>query len=332
MKTSINSDIRISKGFLDSLSDIIFVFDNQRNVLFANSVLYERLNYRSQDLIGKDISILYSPDQKYNIKEPIEKALQNEFVTINIPLISRKGHKINVNTKFFRKSWNGEKVILGVAQNPIIQAYTIFNKEDKNWKKFYKNVLNAIQDGINILDTNYENILVNSWMDKKYSFVPTLIGKKCYEVYQQRKSICPWCPCEKTFISGEMNTSVVPYPSSENPQGLLELTAYPINNERGKVIFIIEYVKDITKRVKTEQELKKSEERYRTLYQNTPIGISITDFDGNVLAMNDRMKIITGFESIDEFNRVKVSSTYKNPLERENMLKELKYRFNGNRR
>jgi signal transduction histidine kinase len=81
-----------------------------------------------------------------------------------------------------------------------------------------------------------------------------IIGKQCYEVYQLRDTICPWCPCVITLRTGQQQHAVVPYPSERNPDRWLDVSAYPLRNTRGNIIGIIEHVRDITVRRKVEQE------------------------------------------------------------------------------
>ncbi len=49
---------------------------------------------------------------------------------------------------------------------------------------------------------------------------------------------------------------------------------------------LIAYVRDITEHKKSEEALKASEENFRALFEHTPDGILILDFEGNILAAN----------------------------------------------
>lgn len=57
-------------------------------------------------------------------------------------------------------------------------------------------------------------------------------------------------------------------------------TSKPILNENNEIIFIQGFLQDITERKKVEERLKESEERYRTLFEDSPIALLEEDFSG----------------------------------------------------
>ncbi len=122
---------------------------------------------------------------------------------------------------------------------------------------FLNNVFDAIQDGISVLNPDLTIIHTNKIMEKMYAPHMPLKGKKCFEVYQERKSMCPWCPSNKTLLDGKRHTEIVPYPSENNPIGWIELSSYPMFDKSGKVAGVIENVKDITDR-KYAEEVEKA--------------------------------------------------------------------------
>nr|HDM59032.1 PAS domain-containing protein [Bacillota bacterium] len=107
-----------------------------------------------------------------------------------------------------------------------------------------------------VLDSNLNIMKVNRWMEKMYSTKAPLVGKKCYEVYQQRDSPCPFCPSLPAIKTGELQTTVVPYPLEKEPTGWIELSAFPLKDANGDVVGVIEYVKDITERRRAEEALE----------------------------------------------------------------------------
>ncbi len=147
-------------------------------------------------------------------------------------------------------------------------------------ERFMKNVFDAIQDGISVLDQDLNVVQTNKWMEEMYAGQSPLPGKKCYAAYQGRSSPCPWCPSLLTLESGRQHTEVVPYPSAEEPVGWIELTAFPFKDDDGQTVGVIEYVKDIT-------PLRESEERHRALFEGFPDAIFLADPDsGEILGAN----------------------------------------------
>jgi len=83
----------------------------------------------------------------------------------------------------------------------------------------------------------------------------------------------------------------------------LAFTAAPIRNAGGTVIGAIETLEDITDRKVTEEELRKSEEKYHNLYENAVIGIYRIAPGGQFLDANARAARILGYDSADELIR-----------------------------
>ena len=84
-------------------------------------------------------------------------------------------------------------------------------------RRFLQDVFEAIQDGMTILDCEFNIVRANPWMEKMYAPQMPLVGKKCYRAYQKRESPCPDCPARRTLATGEAHSEMVPYPSAENP-------------------------------------------------------------------------------------------------------------------
>jgi len=166
-------------------------------------------------------------------------------------------------------------------------AFTLSKNKDavalRESEQFLQNVFDAIQDGISVLDPSLTIIKVNHWMEQKYPEYMPIIGRKCYQVYQKRQTPCPWCPSLRTLESGEVNSEIVPYPTADHPTGWIELSSFPVKDETGRVVNIIEYVKDITKRKLAEQSLR---EESLTLNQIQD-RVTVTDLDGYITYIND---------------------------------------------
>jgi PAS domain S-box-containing protein len=134
-------------------------------------------------------------------------------------------------------------------------------------ERFLQGMFDAIQDGLSVLDTDLTVTRVNQWMEQMYADQTPLVGQKCYALYQQRESPCPWCPALRTLETGKAHSTTVPYPSSDEPSGWIQLSAFPLKDSQGKVTAIIEYVQDITEQVEAAQVLQEQAEQLEALRQ-----------------------------------------------------------------
>jgi PAS domain S-box-containing protein len=71
--------------------------------------------------------------------------------------------------------------------------------------------------------------------------------------------------------------------------------AFPVMDGEGKVSRIVGISEDVTERKRAERELKKSEERYRDLFENANEIICTLDLDGNLTSVNRAGERVTGY-------------------------------------
>src|ERR1700730_15018351 len=69
----------------------------------------------------------------------------------------------------------------------------------------------------------------------------------------------------------------------------------PLRDETGKLVRWYGTAVDIEDRKRAEQALRKSEERWRSVFENTAIGVALTDLNGRFLATNQVYQTIVGY-------------------------------------
>jgi PAS domain S-box-containing protein len=133
-------------------------------------------------------------------------------------------------------------------------------------------------------------------MEQMYVNQMPLKGKKCYKVYQKRKSPCPWCPSIRTIKTEILHSEVVPYPSADYPKGWIELSAFPLKDEQGQVMGVIEYVKDISDRKKAEDQLA----IFKKFAETSSLAYGFADLNGNIIYINPTLCRILGEEKPED--------------------------------
>ncbi len=108
---------------------------------------------------------------------------------------------------------------------------------------------------------------------------------------------------------------------------LVALTKNQIANPRlmRKVIQVFAHRAEVELfRLKSEQKLKESEQRYRDIFQNSPFGIYRTTVDGKALIANPALLNLLGYASLDELKNKDIAShIYFDKKQRDEFLEKI---------
>lgn len=169
------------------------------------------------------------------------------------------------------------------------------NKE--GWRLI--SILDAIEEGIYIIDTDYTLEFMNKAMVRDFG---EGIGKKCYQVISNRDSICPWCRAKEVF-NGETLHWEHHVPAIDKIYDLLE---QPLENNDG-TISKLSISRDITERKKREEKIRASEEDYRRLFDHVGCGVYISSKEGKFLNVNQALLDMLGYKNKEEFLKIDIA-------------------------
>ena len=170
-------------------------------------------------------------------------------------------------------------------------------------------VLDAIKDGIYIIDSDYTLEFMNKAMIRDFG---EGIGKKCYRVINNLDDICPWCRAKEVF-KGETLRWEHHVPNIHKTYDLLE---HPLENTDG-TISKLSICRDITQRKKREEKIKASEEDYRRLFEHVGCGVYISSKKGKFLNANQAALDMLNYGSKEEFLKIDITKDlYLRPKDR----------------
>ena len=163
--------------------------------------------------------------------------------------------------------------------------------EDLTDKKWPQRFIDSLKDKILVLDKDRTIQMVNKVFLQESGFSENaVLGKLCYEIVHRSASKCSIrgdvCPFETVLASGEKCTAVHEHEDNDGKLVCEEIVATPVFDEKGEIVQVIEGIKDVTNRIRLENELRDSEHKLNLFLESARDVICIKDLEGRYLYLN----------------------------------------------
>lgn len=267
---------------IEFLSDGYLRVDLKGKITDCNSVFLNHTGYSREDIVNKRFTKLPTLRKKdipqyikmFNsaIRGKIQKPIEYKWIHKDGTTrwgetyfgITRKKRRIsgfNIITRDITERKRAEEV-LRAEKNSLVSVFE------------------AMEDGVYIVNKNYDIEYVNPVLKKEFG---SWEGRKCFNYFHDRDKVCPWCK-NKDVLAGK--TVRWEWYSFKN-QKTYDLLDTPLKNPDGS-ISKLEIFRDITERKKAEQELKINEEKYRSLVESSEDPIYLVNKECEYLFMNSK--------------------------------------------
>ena len=144
----------------------------------------------------------------------------------------------------------------------------------------YQTLMENIHLGISFIDTDRKIVTTNVGMGKFFRKPQSeFVGKYCFREFEKRNAICSHCPGTRAMATGrpaEVETEGV---RDDGSRFAVRIQAFPVFEADGAIKGFIEVIEDITKHTRAEENLKESEQRFKTIFDNAADGILLADVE-----------------------------------------------------
>jgi len=236
------------------------------NILYVNRALAEMLEFTTPaELMKSSILLRYNnPSERENL---IRKLRETGSVSnYEVALLTKRG---KIKHTLISASLDGN-VLSGMIMDVTDQK--TMDELTKKQELFFSSILEGMQDGMVVVNRNFEIIYANSsYARQTKTPVETIRGMHCYEVAHRNTKPCYFngeeCSVKNAFDTGSSSKIIHTHVNSNNEKINVETVAYPLRDLSGNIVSVVERVCDITEKIELENELIKRVRELEAFYE-----------------------------------------------------------------
>jgi len=105
------------RTFLNTIDEMLFVINMAGNIIWYNSAVDRKLGYSEDELMGKSVLTVHPPEWRDRAQNILDAMLRGETSSCPIPVITRDGRYLSIETRTHKGVWSGEKVLFSVTKD-----------------------------------------------------------------------------------------------------------------------------------------------------------------------------------------------------------------------
>ncbi len=271
----------------ESLPDPVFFIDTACRVMVANGSCLQACGGKREEITGRPLQETVGDELWRRLREPLRTALDGRPSRIRIhaafPAAAEERHL----TVILEPGRNDDGTVLGVTI--ILRDITELVRAEEQKKleqERLDSILRSIPEGVYIVNRRYEIEYANPVLIRELGPVR---GRKCYQYVQQRSSPCPECRNDRGFSDSTPCRRL----SCSTCDKEFEIYDSPLKNPLGHPAKMV-FLRDITARVRMEEDLKKTNDLLNSIINNTSAIIYVKDIDGRYMLVNRQFRKLFG--------------------------------------
>lgn len=302
------------RDLVENINDGISSVNSQGIITYASPVFERITGLAPNEIVGKHINeFVYGPDTELSgavFKRMLSGAGPMEA---DIRLITKRGAPKWVRIAARRAFYHNEELILRCVISDIDErkrAEEELRIKDTAIASSVNGITLTNLNGINAEATYVNDSCVKMW---GYENSGEIIGEPITDFYENKRDLVKIMRAlrDNGEWVGEINAL-----RKDGSTFPLHLSASMVRDETGKPLCTISSYIDLSDLKLADEALRESEERYRTLQTNVPIGIFRTTPGGDILSANPALARMLAYQNEEELIGLNAVSFYKQPVRR----------------
>jgi PAS domain S-box-containing protein len=263
---------------------------------FVNPLFLKMTGYSQNEILGKkSLSLVHADDRQFVRSHAIAALKSHRPTNYEFRLIRKDGEVRWVVETVISVPYKGEKATFGTMIDLTERKMVEEALQESNRR--YQALFNSASDAIYIIDSHGRFLAVNDVMCQRLGYQRTQLIKMNIDEIEASGPVV--ADLKKLSLAPE-NEYLTLESMHKNRDGKLvpvEINCRVIAYESGKAILIV--ARDITQRKENEEKLRRSEAKFRSLFETMFQGVIYHDAKGRVLSINPAAEKILGLSMAD---------------------------------
>ena len=284
------------KVLFEDAPDAYFLYDLKGTFLDGNKCAEDLVGYAREELIGQSflsLNLVMPLDLPKVVAVVAQNVLGRGTGPDELTLRRKDGSHVSAEVRAFPTIINGKKLVLGIARD-----ITERKKSERTLAR-QSAALEAAANAIIITDSKGTIQWTNRAFTELTGFgAQEAAGKNPRELVKSGKHDSKFYKnLWETISSGKVWRGEIINRRKDGSLYDEEMTVTPLRDTSGEIVNYIAIKSNITARKQAEEKLRQSEERFRTAFEYSAIGMCLTGLDGKFQRVNQTFCAMLGYRS-----------------------------------
>lgn len=311
---------RKERAMIENALDVICTIDAQGLFVSVNPACFRMWGYQPEELIGRRFIDFVAPeDVQKTVTMDAGILSGNQTTTFENRYRHKNGTLVNIRwTSYWSES---EQLIFNVAHD--ITELKRAEEAMQNSRDYLNRIINTVADPIFVKDQQHRMVLVNdAFCQLTRHSREEVIGIDFAALVRPEEGE-RLTEIDKLVFETGKETSDQQELTDQYGNRRVQITKKTLYTDQKGEKFIVGVINDITERIKTEEKIRQSEEKYRNILETMEEGYFETDIRGRFTFFNDAFRDLPGYDSdkligfnckhfVDQENWEKIYGVFEN--------------------
>jgi len=284
-------ELRTTRDYLEKLLGYanapVIVWDTGRKISRFNKAFERMTGYSAEEVISRDLELLFPVESRETSLREIDRAAKGDNLeTVEIPIQRKTGEvRLALWNSANIYSEDGKALLSTIAQGQDITERKRAEEALRQSEEKMKIMFESVGEGITVSDLQGKIVQLNESTVRihGYSSKDELIGRNVFELIAESDRAKALEAMKKTSAWGQSGVMEYKFLRKDGSVFDADLTANLLKDNNDNPVGFIAVTRDITERKKAIDALRRSEEQFRLISENSSDLIALISMQGEYI-------------------------------------------------